>query len=432
MQNINININIIIYLFYVLYIIIILASFIGLKVERMNQQTSWTIDERLDSGVTHDEHVSEENLYENDPETESALRYEVSKLITLLALNAMRRSHWEEYNNRVELLLLLFRFMRLKRKDAKDVQIMVQFIIHTNFGGAEEMAELKDLGYSFQDNHVLEIAYAKGNRTPEGFLDTLEKFYNMDVFNLFTKNSIKILSAYVKHISNNDAKKIGEMRVCIMGMVLTNNNPSFLRFGILLRNLYVFTSNEEKSLDLSSIKDDLKQFATAKENYKIFLDCEDSVFEMFKEINRGINANCQIDENSLNEIKIIIHKNTTLNSKNGKVINRYEKDSYNNTTRKGKNNKRSLINDDDDDDENDLNNTLKKMLPNSDNSDNSDNVTPKPKKCERKRTKLNSDDDDDDDDDDNDGASDDDDFNPSDEEDEDEEGEEDESGEETE
>jgi hypothetical protein len=214
-----------------------------------------------------------------------------------------------------------------------------------------------------------------------------------------------------------------------MGMVLTNNNPSFLRFGILLRNLYVFTSNEEKSLDLSSIKDDLKQFATAKENYKIFLDCEDSVFEMFKEINRGINANCQIDENSLNEIKIIIHKNTTLNSKNGKVINRYEKDSYNNTTRKGKNNKRSLINDDDD--ENDLNNTLKKMLPNSDNSDNSDNVTPKPKKCERKRTKLNSDDDDDDDDD-NDGASDDDDFNPSDEEDEDEEGEEDESGEETE
>ena len=322
----------------------------------MDPETSWTLDERLDGGLTHDDHVSEENIYENDPETENALRYEVSKLIVLLALNAMRRSHWGEYNNRVELLLLLFRFMRLKRRDENDVKKMVEFIVETKFGGAEEMAEFKDLGYSFQDNYVLEIIYAIGNRTSEGFLDTLSEFYNMDVFTLYTKNSIKILRAYIQRIADNDPNKLGEMKIFIMGMILTHGNPSFKRFGLLLRNLYDINTSEGKAMDLNSIRNDLKQLSKEKEN--VFLECEDSVDEMFKEVNIGINVNSESDEIILTEIKKIIHKNTTLNSKNGKVVNRYEKDG----DRKGK---RKLDSDIDDD----INN-LKKMISSSDNVDN--------------------------------------------------------------
>ena len=324
----------------------------------MDPETSWTLDERLDGGLTHDDHVSEENIYENDPETENALRYEVSKLIVLLALNAMRRSHWGEYNNRVELLLLLFRFMRLKRRDENDVKKMVEFIVETKFGGAEEMAEFKDLGYSFQDNYVLEIIYAIGNRTSEGFLDTLSEFYNMDVFTLYTKNSIKILRAYIQRIADNDPNKLGEMKIFIMGMILTHGNPSFKRFGLLLRYLYDINTSEGKAMDLNSIRNDLKQLSKEKEN--VFLECEDSVDEMFKEVNIGINVNSESDEIILKEIKKIIHKNTTLNSKNGKVVNRYEKDGDNNTTRKGKR-KRLPINETDDI------NTLNSMISSRDN-----------------------------------------------------------------
>jgi hypothetical protein len=322
----------------------------------MDPETSWTLDERLDGGLTHDDHVSEENIYENDPETENALRYEVSKLIVLLALNAMRRSHWGEYNNRVELLLLLFRFMRLKRRDENDVKKMVEFIVETKFGGAEEMAEFKDLGYSFQDNYVLEIIYAIGNRTSEGFLDTLSEFYNMDVFTLYTKNSIKILRAYIQRIADNDPNKLGEMKIFIMGMILTHGNPSFKRFGLLLRNLYDINTSEGKAMDLNSIRNDLKQLSKEKENF--FLECEDSVDEMFKEVNIGINVNSESDEIILKEIKKIIHKNTTLNSKNGKVVNRYEKDG----DRKGKRKIGTVIDDD-------INN-LKKMISKSNNVDN--------------------------------------------------------------
>ena len=84
---------------------------------------------------------------------------------------------------------------------------------------------------------------------------------------------------------------------------------------------------------------------------------------MFKEINIGVNVNSESDEIILKEIKKIIHKNTTLNSKNGKVVNRYEKDGDYNTTRKGKR-KRSPINEIDDI------NTLMNMISSRDNVDN--------------------------------------------------------------
>jgi hypothetical protein len=282
--------------------------------------------------------------------------------------------------------------MRLSRQKEDDVRKMVEFIVETNFGGAEEMAELKDMGYSFQDKYVLEIAYALGNKTPDGFIETVIKFYSLDVITLVTKNSIKTLRVYIEQIANNVIVKIEEMKVLIMDMILTNGNPSFSRFGLVLRNLYdISTSEGEKTLDLSTIKQHLKRLA--KDNKGVFLDCEDSIFEMFKEMNREINANCVIDEIGFKEIKGIIHKNTPLNPKNGKVVNKYEKDG-DNTTRKNKN-KRSII------DENDSN-----ILRSSNNVD---NEIPKP----NKRKKY---DDDDDDDVDDDSASNDADFHPSDEE----------------
>jgi hypothetical protein len=358
----------------------------------MDPETSWTISERV-TGASHDDYVNEENVFENDPETESELRKVVSKIFLTTALTTMRRSFWEDYNSRIELLLVMFRFMRLSRQKEDDVRKMVEFIVETNFGGAEEMAELKDMGYSFQDKYVLEIAYALGNKTPDGFIDTVIKFYSLDVITLVTKNSIKTLRVYIEQIANNVIVKIEEMKVLIMDMILTNGNPSFSRFGLVLRNLYdISTSEGEKTLDLSTIKQHLKRLA--KDNKGVFLDCEDSIFEMFKEMNREINANCVIDEIGFKEIKGIIHKNTPLNPKNGKVVNKYEKDG-DNTTRKNKN-KRSII------DENDSN-----ILRSSNNVD---NEIPKP----NKRKKY--DDDDDDDDVDDDSASNDADFHPSDEE----------------
>jgi hypothetical protein len=173
---------------------------------------------------------------------------------------------------------------------------------------------------------------------------------------LYTKNSIKILRAYIQRIADNDPNKLGEMKIFIMGMILTHGNPSFKRFGLLLRNLYDINTSEGKAMDLNSIRNDLKQLSKEKEN--VFLECEDSVDEMFKEVNIGINVNSESDEIILKEIKKIIHKNTTLNSKNGKVVNRYEKDG----DRKGKRKLDAVIDDD-------INN-LKKMISSSDNVDN--------------------------------------------------------------
>lgn len=156
----------------------------------MDPETSWTISERV-TGASHDDYVNEENVFENDPETESELRKVVSKIFLTTALTTMRRSFWEDYNSRIELLLVMFRFMRLSRQKEDDVRKMVEFIVETNFGGAEEMAELKDMGYSFQDKYVLEIAYALGNKTPDGFIDTVIKFYSLDVITLVTKNRLR-------------------------------------------------------------------------------------------------------------------------------------------------------------------------------------------------------------------------------------------------
>ena len=50
--------------------------------------------------------------------------------------------------------------MGLKRKDEIDVKKMVEFIVENKL--VLEIAVFKDLGYSFQDNYVLEIIYAIG------------------------------------------------------------------------------------------------------------------------------------------------------------------------------------------------------------------------------------------------------------------------------
>jgi hypothetical protein len=117
----------------------------------MDPETSWTISERV-TGASHDDYVNEENVFENDPETESELRKVVSKIFLTTALTTMRRSFWEDYNSRIELLLVMFRFMRLSRQKEDDVRKMVEFIVETNFGGADEMAELKDMGTVFRTN----------------------------------------------------------------------------------------------------------------------------------------------------------------------------------------------------------------------------------------------------------------------------------------
>ena len=390
----------------------------------MDPETSWTISEKV-NGISDDSNVGKENVFEHDPETENELRFVVSKIFLETALITVRRSFWSDYKSRVELLIVIFRFMRWTKKNEEHVKKMVEFIVETKFGGAEEMAEFKDMGYSFQDKYVLEIVYALGDRTPDGFMDKLVSFYEMDVFTLYTKKSIRTLRAYIERIANDDVMKLEEMKALVMKMILTCGNPSFSHFGLVLRYLYDETSGDGKFLNVSSIKHSLKLLA--KDNEKVFLNCEDSIFEMFKEMKRDINATCEIDEISLKEIKGIIHKNTTLNTKSGKIVNKYEKDGDNKTTWKSKN-KRSL-----NDYENDILNSLRAELLQS--SDNVDNEIPKSKKIKRdkskipkskksKRDKSNEEDEDGDDGDSDDGDSDDSDYD--DEEGEDEEGEEDE------
>jgi hypothetical protein len=247
-----------------------------------------------------------ENNLDEDNDNEQLLRHLFSDMLFRIIKEGADKYFWNEDSLRVHLLAVVLNILRLDYKKPEHEKSISDFICKHKIGTIDFLQELDEMGLHFNYVNRLNIIHSMvDDGNIEQFLNLLTDLYHAGHYAFEDKHSTDALKMYIEWYREKYNEDIDDrIKWHIVKMFCTAGNPNFRVFGRLIKRMF---TNEH---DMDKLVNIFKSLST--ENQKDFFGDIEGSYEDMK-----VQAN--FTDEIAQQIRKLIHKNTSLNNKTGCV-----------------------------------------------------------------------------------------------------------------